>query len=219
MAGSGNTAVTFDGSSGGVGSTTTFANPTSYTEETWFKTTTTRGGKLMGFGSSRTGSSSSYDRQVYMTNSGQLVFGAYPGTTVTVTSPKTYNNGAWHLVTATQGGDGMKLYVDGALVGSDPTTGAQNYTGYWRLGGDNLSGWPIAAVEQLLRGHAGRGGAVPDEPVTDPGPGALPRLARLDQCRPDRRGDVVLHEPVLHLQRVRVERLGRDGRVLRLELR
>ena len=107
-------AVTFNGSTGAIGSTTSFANPTSYTEETWFKTTTTRGGKLLGFGSSRTGNSGSYDRQVYMTNSGQLVFGAYPGSAVTITSPNTYNNGAWHLVSATQGADGMKLYVDGA---------------------------------------------------------------------------------------------------------
>ncbi len=30
----------------------------------------------------------------------------------------------------------MKLYVDGALVGTNPQTQAQAYTGYWRIGGD-----------------------------------------------------------------------------------
>ena len=32
----------------------------------------------------------------------------------------------------------MKLYVDGALVGTNPTTSAQVYTGYWRIGGDKV---------------------------------------------------------------------------------
>ncbi len=31
----------------------------------------------------------------------------------------------------------MRLYVDGVLVGTNPQTGAEAYTGYWRIGGDN----------------------------------------------------------------------------------
>ena len=31
----------------------------------------------------------------------------------------------------------MKLYVDGALVGTNGQTDAQDYAGYWRVGGDN----------------------------------------------------------------------------------
>ena len=57
-----------------------------YSTELWFKTTTTTGGKLIGFGNSSTGTSSSYDRHVYMRNDGRLVFGAYPGIARTVTS-------------------------------------------------------------------------------------------------------------------------------------
>ena len=34
----------------------------------------------------------------------------------------------------------MKLYVDGELVGTNPQTAAQDYTGYWRVGGDNTWG-------------------------------------------------------------------------------
>ena len=33
--------------------------------------------------------------------------------------------------------DGMKLYLDGVLVGTNPQTDAQAYAGYWRVGGDN----------------------------------------------------------------------------------
>ena len=34
----------------------------------------------------------------------------------------------------------MKLYVDGVLVGTNPQTQAQDYTGYWRVGGDTTWG-------------------------------------------------------------------------------
>ena len=55
----------------------------------------------------------SYDRQVYMLNDGRLTFGVYNGTQQTITNPASYNDGKWHHVVATQGADGMKLYVDG----------------------------------------------------------------------------------------------------------
>ena len=75
-----------------------------------------------------------------MQNNGQLVFGVWTGQTNTITSPNTYNDGSWHQVVATQGPDGMSMYVDGVLVGTNPQTQAQGYTGYWRVGGDNTWG-------------------------------------------------------------------------------
>ena len=72
----------------------------------------------------KSGSSGSYDRHIYLSNSGQVVFGTYPGYTATITSPNSYNNNVWHHVLATQSGEGMKLYVDGALVGTDGATTA-----------------------------------------------------------------------------------------------
>ncbi len=41
---------------------------------------------------------------------------------------------------ASQGSDGLKLYVDGDLVGQNGQTQAQGYDGYWRIGGDNTWG-------------------------------------------------------------------------------
>jgi len=38
---------------------------------------------------------------------------------------------------------GMSLYVDGQLVGTNANTVAQSYSGYWRVGGDNLNGWNL----------------------------------------------------------------------------
>jgi hypothetical protein len=77
-----------------------------------------------------------------MTNSGNLDFGVYPGTTKTIESPGTYNDGKWHFVVATQGPDGMHLYIDGAIAATGSTTTAQSYLGHWQLGGKLNLGWP-----------------------------------------------------------------------------
>ena len=133
-------AATFNGSNGFVASQKTFVNPSVYSLEVWFKTTTTNGGKLIGFGNNASGTSSSYDRHIYMQNNGMLVFGTYTGVQNVITSPKSYNDGGWHHVVAAQSGSGMVMYVDGVSVGTNPQAAAQNYTGYWRIGGDTTWG-------------------------------------------------------------------------------
>ncbi|MFC6713178.1 PKD domain-containing protein [Branchiibius cervicis] len=133
----GGSGVTFDGSSGTLGSAGPVVGPSTYTEESWFKTTTTAGGKIMGFGDQQTGNSGNYDRHVYMLPSGQLVFGTWTGQTNLATSSAAYNDGNWHYVVATQGSDGMTLYVDGVVVATNAQTSQQAYNGYWRVGGDS----------------------------------------------------------------------------------
>ncbi|RWZ83230.1 PKD domain-containing protein [Glutamicibacter sp. HZAU] len=113
-------------------------NPNVFSTEAWFKTTTDRGGKIIGFGNGASGLSSSYDRHVYMRDDGTLVFGTYSGGEFVVTTTDSYNDGQWHHVVSTLGADGMKLYVDGALKATNPQSVAENYTGYWRIGGDRL---------------------------------------------------------------------------------
>jgi len=118
-----------------VGSIKDFA-PRSYSLETWFVTKTAMGGKLIGFGNTPSGLSTSYDRHVYMQDDGTLVFGTYPSSINTVTTPRAYNDGLRHHVVATQSPDGMKLYVDGVLTATNPQPSAEDYAGYWRIGGD-----------------------------------------------------------------------------------
>ena len=136
----GDTAAGFDGSDDLVSSNTSFNNPTVFSIEAWFNTTTTSGGKIIGFGRSATGNSGSYDRHIYMTNDGRLNFGTYNGNLNIITTPASYNNGAWHQVVGTLGSNGMQLFVDGVLVGTHPNTVPEGYTGYWRVGGDNSWG-------------------------------------------------------------------------------
>jgi PKD repeat protein len=136
--GTSNTAARF--TNGSVASNSTVTNPTTYSTEIWFKTETTRGGKITGFGNRQSGLSNNYDRHVYMQDDGRLVFGTYTNFENKITSVDSYNDGEWHLATATQSSAGMRLYVDGELVGSHSQTSAQNYTGYWRAGGDTTWG-------------------------------------------------------------------------------
>ncbi|MBE7163427.1 MAG: PKD domain-containing protein, partial [Williamsia herbipolensis] len=125
-----------DFNSGRAISSVAVSNPRSYTLEGWFRTTTTRGGKLIGFGNASSGNSSAYDRHVYMRDDGHLDFGVWTGQTNIASSPTALNDGAWHYLAATQGPGGMTLYVDGAAVATNPQTDAQDYSGFWRIGGD-----------------------------------------------------------------------------------
>lgn len=148
-------AVRLDGSTGRIHTTTALANPQEFTAQLWFSTTTARGGKLLGFGNGADGTASAqYDRHVYMQDDGRLVFGVYNGGPVTVTSQTAYNDGGWHLVTASfSPSTGIRLYVDGALVGSAAVSSAEPYTGYWRVGYDSLStAWPNSPTSPFFSG-------------------------------------------------------------------
>jgi len=156
----GNTAVTTNGTNGFVSATHLEPSPTTFSVETWFKTTTTVGGRIVGFGSQQGGldfygnpvASRQYDKHIYLTNDGHLVFGVYANHPYTLTSAATYNDGQWHQVVGTQGPSGMTLYVDGAEIGRGSQTLNQSYSGYWRIGGDNLTGWPNAPTSRFFAG-------------------------------------------------------------------
>ncbi|NHB84223.1 PKD domain-containing protein [Tessaracoccus sp. HDW20] len=136
----GTRAAQFDGVDDVIFSNAQFSNPTEFSTEAWFKTTTTSGGKIVGFGNAQQGQSSNYDRHVYMLDDGRVVFGVWTGQSNTIETSTPYNDGEWHHVVATQSGAGMRLYVDGDLQGSNPQTEAQSYDGYWRVGGDSRWG-------------------------------------------------------------------------------
>jgi len=129
--------VLFPGTSGAtVYSNISFTadNPTSF--EIWFSTQTTSGGWLFGFGNNQTGLSGSYDRILYMTNSGLLRFGYNM-----LASTSAYNDGNPHQAVVTIASSTVSLYVDGSFVTS-ASTALANYSGYVRVGGDSTSGWP-----------------------------------------------------------------------------
>jgi len=144
-------AVTLNGSSQYAATAKQVSNPTAFTLEIWFKSTSSTGGRLMGLGDAQTGASTNRDRQLYLNNSGQIIFGTHPSGYQTVTTASSYNDGSWHHVAASLGAGGLLLYVDGIRRGTDTgTTTAQNYNGYWRMGYDDLTGWPSAPTSNYL---------------------------------------------------------------------
>jgi len=149
----GNRAVQLSGSAGSfVRSSNLYVNPTTYSQELWFNTTTELGGKLIGFGSGATGTSTEYDRHVYMETDGRLTFGVWTGEASTITSPVAYNDGEWHHLVASQSAEGMRMFVDGVLVGTHAQTASQSYAGYWRVGGDTTWGpqpWFAGRIDEV----------------------------------------------------------------------
>ncbi|WP_238638196.1 LamG domain-containing protein [Curtobacterium sp. HSID17257] len=150
----GGTAYTLNGSTSFVSTPRSYANPTTFSEEVWFRTTVA-GGLLIGFGSNQVTTSGQHDRQIYVNTAGQLVFGAYNGATQVITSPKAVTDGAWHHVVSTMSPtNGMRLYLDGTLVASNSAFKApENYTGYFRIGYDTISGWPGAPGNFFFTGQ------------------------------------------------------------------
>ncbi len=154
ITGDADTASTFNGTPTGLVATQApTTGPNTFTIEAWFKTTTTSGGKIIGFGNLPVGNSNFYDRQLYMDNSGRIWFGVNNGATRMQNTAQSYNDGKWHQVVGTLGPNGMNLYVDGTNLAtrSDVTT-AEPGTGYWRVGGDNLKGWAFTPTSAYLDG-------------------------------------------------------------------
>lgn len=146
-------AVQLDGSSQYVTTAKQLAGPGAFTIECWFKASAGSDGYLMGFGDAATGASTNLDRLAYLDSAGHVVFGTNPGSLKTIATTATYNDGSWHHVAASLGASGLKLYLDGVQRAADATTtSAGSYSGYWRLGYDNLTGWPSAPGQPHFAG-------------------------------------------------------------------
>ncbi|MCE0539533.1 LamG domain-containing protein [Kineosporia rhizophila] len=128
------TAVQFSGDSSTAASPS-MSVPAAFTYEIWFRTTSTAEARVVSFGDAGSGYSTTVDRYVTMTASGALTLTV--GNSTITSSVSGLNNGAWHLLGASLGAAGMRLYADGVEVASDAaTTTAAAFTGYLRLGGD-----------------------------------------------------------------------------------
>ena len=141
-----------------------------FTGEIWFRTTATGGGSLFALGNANfvanglgTGItlSTKKDHQIFMTADGRLSFAMFKGSNLQVTSTKAYNDGVWHHAVATVSPTaGSALYVDNALIGTQPgaTSGdIDTATSYLHLGYETLTGWTNAPAQWSWEGDLAYG--------------------------------------------------------------
>lgn len=144
----GDTAATMTTTTSRMVGQKSFSMPQNFTVEAWFKQTSLRGGRVIGFGNSATGNSGTNDRMLYVRATGQVTFAVNDGSMRTINSLSNKNNGQWHHIAGSYDGTTMKLYVDGALANSAVIGRAALYHGWWRIGADNIGGWPGGTVTQ-----------------------------------------------------------------------
>ncbi|WP_353648548.1 PKD domain-containing protein [Nakamurella sp. A5-74] len=133
---------------------TTIAPTNAYSLEVWVKSTSTLGGSIASFGTGTNAVSATVARVLYFDTSGRIHFGTTDGTTKSqVASTAAYGDDKFHHIVATQGPAGTTLFVDGVQVAqrADLTTG-MSLSGYWRMGAENLTGWPSAPARNYLTG-------------------------------------------------------------------
>ncbi len=134
--------ITLDGSNDYISTATQYTNPQTLTVSLWFKTSSASGRKMIGFENSQTGTGSvSWDRHLWIGTDGKVRGGVYNGVVKEVATSGTYYNNAWHHAVFTHASNTLKMYVDGSSIGSIATSGAENFSGYWRIGSYNVTGW------------------------------------------------------------------------------
>jgi hypothetical protein len=146
--GNSDTAIYFPGSSGYIQSTLMMTNPSVYSFECWFQTTSNTGGVISAFVYSAPSVNNTNATQfVYMSNGGSLHFYLSNSTTVSGftgvgshmsgTCLASYNDGSAHYLVTTLNSTGMWLYLDGSVCGNMTFTPAvlTNETGNWVVGG------------------------------------------------------------------------------------
>ncbi|GAA1561380.1 hypothetical protein GCM10009789_13300 [Kribbella sancticallisti] len=144
----GNTAAGASASNGKMVGEKAYSMPQQFTVEAWFKQSFLRGGRIIGFGNSKTVSSSQQDRMLYLRSDGRVSFGINDGTQRILNSASNKNNSNWHHAVGSFDNGVMKLYVDGVLVGSQTVGQAGLYYGWWRVGNDNTNSWSGGGATQ-----------------------------------------------------------------------
>jgi hypothetical protein len=129
-------AYVLNGTADYVASTLTASSPTALSYEAWINPAAAGGTLFSITGTATCGANTISDRQLYLDTSGQLRFVTCTGgvqKTLTASTPCT--NGTWYHVVATFSATGSRLYLNGALVGSDSTMNAgSTMSGVWRVG-------------------------------------------------------------------------------------
>lgn len=98
----------------------------------------------------------SRDRVLYLDTSGKLRFGIYTGTTTTLTSSSTMNDGTAHIIHCRCGSNttqGSQLFIDGVQVDTAALIPTVSYTGTLVAGLNTFTGWPGISGAAAMLGY------------------------------------------------------------------
>ncbi|MCK4676625.1 MAG: T9SS type A sorting domain-containing protein, partial [Bacteroidales bacterium] len=117
--------------------------PKTFRISLWFKTSTSEGGKLIGFTDTQNGiTNNMYDREIILEKDGSIRFIIKSGNSIyTLTANNKYNDGEWHFVTAElmEASANASLSLDGAIVDYSYLALSEVYNGYWVIGRNNIN--------------------------------------------------------------------------------
>lgn len=129
-----NNAFGFVGNTDIICTTNSFNNIQVFSISLWFKTSNS--GFIFGSDNGQCTHGGMWDRFVYIKPNGNVEFYVFNGTQQYCTTSGNYKDNLWHNAVAVLSSSGMKLYIDGVLSGqNNAVTSAENYLGFWRMGG------------------------------------------------------------------------------------
>lgn len=118
------------------------SSPSSFSILFWVKTSTSAGGKIIGFTDNQNGGSTQYhDREILMEPDGSLRFNMISGSqTKTLYAFNANNDGEWHHVAVTvDNNQNASMYIDGTLSQKLALSTPQSYQGWWVIGCDGAA--------------------------------------------------------------------------------
>jgi hypothetical protein len=135
--------LSLNGTDNYVETTQNISGTTELTMSFWFKTTSTQGGKIIGFTDTKNGvTNGKHDREVIMEKNGSLRFNLKgESSSYTLWAENKYNDGNWHNVKVRFSElVGIEFHVDGSIVDvRNLDDYIDTYSGYWIIGRNNES--------------------------------------------------------------------------------
>ena len=122
--------------------TTTIQQPASdvFTIALWFNLPNSKTNQkaLIAMTDTQSGANVKYDKALLVERAinstvNNLIFYLHPGNPVYLPTQGNVDDGQWHFAVATLSSQGMMLYLDGNLVGTNSNTSSQGFAGYWRI--------------------------------------------------------------------------------------
>lgn len=116
--------------------------PSEFTIMFWMKTTTTAGGKIVGFCDTQDGNNvTQHDREIILEPDGTIRFKVHNSDgTIVLYGLNKNNDGEWHHIAATAGENtSALLYVDGSLTGDVYIDETVDYQGWWNMGKNSVA--------------------------------------------------------------------------------